>query len=109
MTASPTRLVPEVSTRLGGNLADVDRQVAAGGTAVEAVAKVVGRTIEQLLGLDGDVPVLAAVVTVSDQALSGFCADGFERSHRQSAGGAIWIATTFTGEVYGATGGQMPI
>ena len=51
--------------------------------------------------MDGRVPVLAAVVTVSDQALSGFCVDGFERSHRQSAGGATWIATTFTGEVYG--------
>jgi hypothetical protein len=68
---------------LGGNLTDIDCQVAAGSPTVEVMPEVFSGTIELLLRLNGEVPMPCAVVSVADKPLARLNDDCFNRPHGQ--------------------------
>ena len=63
-----------------------DGDVASGSARLDGAAELLGGGVEGGLGLDGDVPVLGAVVAVTDDAEAGFDLHGLDGAHREPAG-----------------------
>jgi hypothetical protein len=58
------------------------------------LVEILGGGVERDLGLDGDVPVLAAVVAITDDAKAGFDPHGLDGAHGSRLAGAMWMAAT---------------
>jgi hypothetical protein len=70
----------------GGHVAVGDGDVASGSARLDGAAEILGGGVERGLGLDGDVPVLGAVVAVTDDAKAGFDPHGLDGAHGEPAG-----------------------
>ncbi len=83
-TSSSTSPIHSRVPGSGWDLTLVDGDVASGRAGIDLVPEFVGRSIEQLLRLDRDVPVTSAVIAVADQSLARLGDDGLDRPRRQA-------------------------
>ena len=75
---------PQTGAGFGRDVALVDSEVAAGRAGVDRVAEVLGRPVDQLLRLDGDVPVSRSVVSVAHQTPARLGDDGLDGPRRKA-------------------------
>ena len=71
----------------GRNIACIDGDVPTGRMGVELVAEILGGSIQRFPGLQGDLPVPAAVIAVADQTFARLGDDGIDRTRRDPTAG----------------------